>query len=81
MGLEPDPFIKHDYIQGLTQNDSFRSSVQSAQDRAKWRRLIRRGTNDYQAKIVCEAEQNRKERKARAKGTSESSFSEGHTQF
>ena len=49
---------------------------QSAQDRAKWHCLIRKGADDYEAKRVCEAERKRKERKARAKGSSlESSLS------
>ena len=50
---------------------------QSAQDRSKWRCLIRKGEDDYEAKRVCEAERKRKERKARAAGSSSgSSFSE-----
>ena len=42
----------------------------STQNPAKWRGLIRNGLDDYEAKIVCEAERNRKERKTRAKGSS-----------
>ena len=40
---------------------------QIAQDRAKWRRLIRRGASEYEAKRISEAEQKRAQRKARAK--------------
>ena len=58
-------------------NIPLESWEQSAQDRAKWRRLIRKRADDDEAKPVCEAERKRKERKARAKeSTSESSFSE-----
>ena len=39
---------------------------QIAQDRAKWRGLIRRGTSEYEAKRISEAEQKRAQRKARA---------------
>ena len=40
---------------------------QIAQDRAKWRGLIRRGASEYEAKRISEAEQKRAQRKARAK--------------
>ena len=40
---------------------------QIAQDRAKWRGLIRRGASEYEAKGISEAEQKRAQRKARAK--------------
>ena len=50
---------------------------QIAQGRANWRSLVRKGAYGYQAKRVCEAERKRKERKARAKGSSsKSSFPE-----
>ena len=42
---------------------------QSAQDRAKWLGLIRRGASEYEAKRISEAEQKRAQRKARAKAT------------
>ena len=35
--------------------------------RTKWRGLIRRGTGEYEAKRISEAEQKRAQRKARAK--------------
>ena len=38
-----------------------------AQDRAQWRGLIRRGTSEYEAKRISDAEQKRAQRKARAK--------------
>ena len=37
---------------------------QIAQDRAKWRGLIRRGASEYEAKKISEAEQKRAQRKA-----------------
>ena len=40
---------------------------QTAQDRAKWRGLIRRGASAYEAKRIRKAEQKRAQRKARAK--------------
>ena len=40
---------------------------QIAQNRAKWRGLIRRGASEYEAKRISEAEQKRAQRKARAK--------------
>ena len=43
------------------------SCEQIAQDRTKWRGLIRRGAGEYEAKIINEAEQNCAQRKARAK--------------
>ena len=42
-------------------------------DRAKWRCLIRKGADEYEANRLCEAERKRKERKARAKGSSSES--------
>ena len=42
---------------------------QIAQDRAKRRGLIRRGTSDYEAKRISEAEQKRAQRKGRAKAS------------
>ena len=40
---------------------------QIAQDRTKWRGLIKRGAGEYEAKRISEAEQKRAQRKARAK--------------
>ena len=45
------------------------SLEQIAQDRAKWRGLIRGGTSKYEAKRISEAEQKRAQRKARAKAS------------
>ena len=42
---------------------------QIAQDRAKWRGLIRRGTGEYEAKRISAAEQKRAQQKARAKAS------------
>ena len=42
---------------------------QIAQDRAKWRGLIRRGASEYEAKRISEAEQKSAKRKARAKAS------------
>ena len=42
---------------------------QIAQDREKWRDLIRRGASEYEAKRISEAEQKRAQRKARAKAS------------
>ena len=42
---------------------------QIAQDRAKWRGLIRWNASDYEAKRISEAEQKRAERKASAKAS------------
>ena len=42
---------------------------QIAQDRTKWRGLIKRGAGEYEAKRISEAEQNRAQRKARAKAS------------
>ena len=42
-----------------------KSWEQIAQDRAKWRGLIRRGAGEYVAKKISEAEQKRAQRKAR----------------
>ena len=46
---------------------------QIAQDRTKWRGLIRSGAGEYEAKRISEAEQKRAQRKARAKATELSS--------
>ena len=40
-----------------------------AQDRAKWRGLIRRDAGEYEAKRISEAEQKRAQRKAKAKAS------------
>ena len=40
-----------------------------AQDRAKWRGLIRRGASEYETKRISEAKQERAQRKARAKAS------------
>ena len=40
---------------------------QIAQDRTKWRGLIKRGAGEYEAKRISETEQKRAQRKARAK--------------
>ena len=45
------------------------SREQIAQDRAKWRGLIRRGASEYEAKSISEAEQKRAQRKAGAKAS------------
>ena len=42
---------------------------QIAQDRAKWRGLIRRGASEYEAKRMSEAEQKRAQCKARVKAS------------
>ena len=42
---------------------------QIAQDRAKWRGLIRKGAKEYEAKRIREAEQKRTQCKARAKAS------------
>ena len=42
---------------------------QIAQDRTKWRGLIKRGASEYKAKIFSKAEQKRAQRKARAKAS------------
>ena len=42
---------------------------QIAQDRTKWRGLIRRGAGEYEAKRISENEQKRAQRKARAKAS------------
>ena len=42
---------------------------QIAQDRIKWRGLIRKGAGEYEAKRISEAEQKRAQRKARAKAS------------
>ena len=42
---------------------------QIAQDRTKWRGLIKRGAGEYEAKRISEAEQKRGQRKARAKAS------------
>ena len=45
------------------------SCEQIAQDRTKWRGLIRRGAGEYEAKRISEVEQKRAQRKARAKAS------------
>ena len=45
------------------------SCEQFAQDREKWRGLIRRGAGEYEAKRISEVEQKRAQRKARAKAS------------
>ena len=42
---------------------------QIAQDRTKWRGLISRGAGEYEAKRISEGEQERAQRKARAKAS------------
>ena len=42
---------------------------QIAQDRTKWRGLIKRGAGEYEAKRISEAEQKRAQRKARARAS------------
>ena len=42
---------------------------QIAQDRAKWRGLIRRGAGEYETKIISESERKHAQRKARAKAS------------
>ena len=42
---------------------------QVAQDRTRWRGLIKRGAGEYEAKRISEAEQKRAQRKARAKAS------------
>ena len=42
---------------------------QIAQDRTKWRGLIKRGAGEYEAKRISKAEQKRAQRKARAKAS------------
>ena len=42
---------------------------QIAQDRTKWRGLIKRGAGEYEAKRIIEAEQKRAQRKAKAKAS------------
>ena len=42
---------------------------QIAQDRTKWRGLIKGGSGEYEAKTISEAEQKRAQRKARAKAS------------
>ena len=49
---------------------------QIAQDRTKWRGLVRRGAGEYEAKRISEAEQKRAQRKARARAPTELSSSD-----
>ena len=42
---------------------------QIAQDRAKWRGLIRRGAGEHESKTISKAEQERAQQKARAKSS------------
>ena len=46
---------------------------QAEQDRTKWLCLINKGVREFDSKRICEAERKRKERKARAKGSSSDS--------
>ena len=46
---------------------------QAAQDRTNWSCLINKGASQFEEKRICEAEGKRKERKARAKGSSSDS--------
>ena len=68
-------------------NISTESWEQIAQDRTKWRGLIRRGAGEYEAKRISEAEQKRAQRKARAEASpteltsSDLSFSICNRQF
>ena len=50
-------------------NITTESWEQIAQDRAKWRGLIRRGAYEYEAKRISEAKQKHAQRKARAKAS------------
>ena len=52
--------------QGLQHTFNIPSWEQTAQDRAKWRGLIRRGASEYEAKRISEAEQKHAQRKAKA---------------
>ena len=45
------------------------SCEQAAQDRTKWRCLIKKGAAQYKVKRICEADRKRKERKERANGS------------
>ena len=49
--------------------ESWEQITQIAQDRTKWRGLIRRGAGEYEAKRTSEAERQRAQRKARAKAS------------
>ena len=51
-----------------------------AQDRTKWRGLIRRGADEYEAKRISEAEQKRAQRKARAFCSWQNCLCERHLQ-
>ena len=53
----------------LKTNIPTKSWEQTAQDRTKWRGLIRRGAGEYEAKRISEAEQKRAQRKARAEAS------------
>ena len=60
-----------------TSNILTESWEQIAQDHTKWRGLIKRGSGEYEAKRISEAEQKRAQRKARAKASpTELSFSD-----
>ena len=53
-------------IQRPVQYSAYYSGYYIAQDRTKWRGLIKRGDGEYEAKRISEAEQKRAQRKARA---------------
>ena len=59
----------HTHTQLKDFNLSTGSLKQIAQDRAKWRGLIRRGAGEFEAKRISEAEQKRSQRNARAKAS------------
>ena len=48
-------------------NSPTESWEQDAQDRTKWRCLIRKGASQYEAKRICEAERKHKDCKAKSK--------------
>ena len=50
-------------------NIATESWEQIAQDRTKWRGLIRSGADEYEAKTISEAQQKRAQRKARARAS------------
>ena len=69
------PWWSEEAIQGHPQaslkyfNIPTESWEQIAQDRTKWRGLIKRGVDEYEAKRISDAEQKRTQRKARAKAS------------
>ena len=50
-----------------------KSWEQTSHDQTKWRCLVNKGAAQFEAKGICEAERKRKERKARATGSSSDS--------